>query len=384
MEFFEFTNSESTDCEFKLMVNRDKPKNWLKCVSAFANTCGGTVYFGVDDDHDVVGVYDPQDDIEYISQTIHDRIDPVPRYSLSSIETDGKTVIVLEVQPSKHVPHYYQADGRREVFVRNGDRSEQASTEHLNDLILRGMHQTWDALDSGIPVDHGSFSVLKSSFAFRTGKSIEDSDLASFGLLATDGKYLTNAGALLADEPLMKHSRIFCTRWTGDYKDNPVDDAEFTGNLLVLLREAEAFIKRHNIMSWEKKPTYRVEYRCYSERAVTEALVNALVHRSYVELGSEIHVDIYDDRLTISSPGEMPQGDLPADVVVQTVESHRRNPIIADVFGRMHLMERRGSGLREICLATAAEATYKPEFKPRFDNAGGIFRVVLANMKYEG
>lgn len=119
-EFFEFTNSESTDCEFKLMVNRDKPKNWLKCVSAFANTCGGTVYFGVDDDHDVVGVYDPQDDIEYISQTIRDRIDPVPRYSLSSIETDGKTVIVLEVQPSKHVPHYYQADGRREVFVRNG------------------------------------------------------------------------------------------------------------------------------------------------------------------------------------------------------------------------------------------------------------------------
>lgn len=112
--------------------------------------------------------------------------------------------------------------------------------------------------------------------------------------------------------------------------------------------------------------------------------MNALVHRSYIELGSEIHVDIYDDRLTISSPGEMPQGDLPADVVAQAVESHRRNPIVADVFGRMHLMERRGSGLREICLATAAEAAYKPEFKPQFENAGGIFRVVLANMKYEG
>ncbi len=157
-----------------------------------------------------------------------------------------------------------------------------------------------------------------------------------------------------------------------------------TGNLLVLLREVEAFIKRHNIMSWEKKPTHRVEYRCYSERAITEALVNALVHRSYVELGSEIHVDIYDDRLTISSPGEMPHGNLPADVVSQAVESHRRNPVVADVFGRMNLMERRGSGLREICLATAAEATYKPEFKPQFENAGGIFRVVLANMKYEG
>lgn len=58
--------------------------------------------------------------------------------------------------------------------------SEQASTEHLNDLILKGTHQTWDALDSGIPVDRGSFSVLKSSFAFRTGKGMEDSDLCFF------------------------------------------------------------------------------------------------------------------------------------------------------------------------------------------------------------
>lgn len=112
--------------------------------------------------------------------------------------------------------------------------------------------------------------------------------------------------------------------------------------------------------------------------------MNALVHRSYIELGSEIHVDIYDDRLTISSPGEMPHGNLPADVVSQAVESHRRNPVVADVFGRMNLMERRGSGLREICLATAVETTYKPEFKPQFENTGGVFRVVLANMKYEG
>ena len=64
----------------------------------------------------------------------------------------------------------------------------------------------------------------------------------------------------------------------------------------------------------------------------------------------------------------MPHGNLPADVVSQAVESHRRNPVVADVFGRMNLMERRGSGLREICLAAAAEATYKPEFKPQFEN----------------
>lgn len=64
---------------------------------------------------------------------------------------------------------------------------------------------------------------------------MEGSDLASFGLLTADGNYLTNAGALLADESLMRHSRIFCTRWTGNFKDNPVDDAEFTGNFVSTL-----------------------------------------------------------------------------------------------------------------------------------------------------
>ena len=95
-----------------------------------------------------------------------------------------------------------------------------------------------------------------------------------------------------------------------------------------------------------------------------------------------MHVDVYDDCLTISSPGEMMKGPLPEDVVKTRVESKRRNPVIADVFSRMHLMERRGSGLREICLATAAEDAYRPEFKPRFENGYGTFRVILPNMKY--
>ena len=120
----------------------------------------------------------------------------------------------------------------------------------------------------------------------------------------------------------------------------------------------------------------------YSERAVTEALVNALIHRSYLELGAEVHVDVYDNCLSISSPGEMVKGPLPEDVVTTPVESKRRNPIIADVFARMRLMERRGSGLREICLATAAEDAYRKEFRPRFENERGTFRVILPNMKY--
>lgn len=88
--------------------------------------------------------------------------------------------------------------------------------------------------------------------------------------------------------------------------------------------------------------------------------MNALIHRSYLELGSEVHVDMYNDRMEVCSPGGKIGAPLPDDVIKNRVRSERRNPIIADVFDRMSLIERRGSGLREICTATASEDAYRP------------------------
>ena len=115
-------NGETTCCDCKVQVGRGKPKNWLKCVSAFANPEGGSVCFGIDDDGDVVGVDDVKADIEYISQMIQSRIDPPVRYQLDATDEGGKTVIALVVPPSVHVPHCYTADGRLDAFMRSGDR----------------------------------------------------------------------------------------------------------------------------------------------------------------------------------------------------------------------------------------------------------------------
>jgi ATP-dependent DNA helicase RecG len=112
--------------------------------------------------------------------------------------------------------------------------------------------------------------------------------------------------------------------------------------------------------------------------------VNALIHRDYLVLGSEVHLDVYDDRLSISSPGIMPRnGRLPDNVARDEVESIRRNPVLADLFQRMDFMERRGSGLRKICQATASEGNYETRFLPRFENGNGFFRVTLWDMNYE-
>lgn len=293
--------AETTSSEFKSSVERAKPKSWLKSVSAFANTKGGALVFGVaDKTHEVVGVEDAQAEAEFVSQAIRDRIDPVPPFEVS-VEAEGdRSVLVVTVAEGGDTPYYYHADGRMEAFVRLGSSSVAADAAQLRDLALKGSNRTWDALDSGISASRASFTVLRAALANRAGLELAGEDLVSFGL-ATDGATLTNAGAVLADEPLVRHSRVFCTKWAGLAKDEFEDTDEYEGGLLTLLRETTAFVNRHTVESWEKTDDNRIERRSYSARAVEEAVVNALIHRSYLELGSEVQVDMYDDRMTIYS-----------------------------------------------------------------------------------
>ena len=135
-------------------------------------------------------------------------------------------------------------------------------------------------------------------------------------------------------------------------------------------------------MRFAKKAQYRVDKPDYADRAVTEALVNALIHRDYIVRGSEIHIDMYHDRLEIQSPGGMFEGKPIQDCNINTVGSVRRNPVIADLFHRMKFMERRGSGLRKIVSETEKLPGYTEELRPEFHSSGTDFRVVLKNVNY--
>ena len=95
---------------------------------------------------------------------------------------------------------------------------------------------------------------------------------------------------------------------------------------------------------WRKTANSREEMPEYVERSYHEALVNALAHRDYLVNGSEVHIDIYDDRMEIYLPGGMPDGSIIQDRDPLTVPSTRRNPVLADIFNRLGYMERKGSG----------------------------------------
>lgn len=150
----------------------------------------------------------------------------------------------------------------------------------------------------------------------------------SFGLVNEQCE-LTNAGALLADESPIRCSRLFCTRWNGLNKSggavDALDDVEYSGSVISLIENGEAFIKRNCKMKWRKIANSREEMPEYVERSYHEALVNALAHRDYLVDGSEVHIDIYDDRMEIYSPGGMPDGSMIQDRNPFTVASTRRN-----------------------------------------------------------
>ena len=157
---------------------------------------------------------------------------------------------------------------------------------------------------------------------------------------------MTNVGALLADECPLRYSRFFCTHWNGKDKTggivDAIDSAEYSGSLISLFDEGMAFVKRNMRTMWKKTPNSRIEMPDYCERSVFEALVNALIHRDYLILGSEVHIDIFDDRMTIYSPGGMPDGTQIQNLDINDIPSTRRNPILADVFNRLGYMERQG------------------------------------------
>lgn len=343
---------EATEYDKKLALEEKKPKSWCKSVSAFANSLGGALVFGISNEGEVIGLEDADHDAEKISEIIKTRIDPLPEFNLRFHKTDeGKVLIILDIFRGDETPYYYSADGVLEAYVRVGNESVKATAIELKRLVLRGKNTSWDTQLSPYKMSDYAFSKLRARYKKWTGNSFDDKDMVSFGL-ANDVGVLTNAGALIADDSPVRWSRLFCTRWNGLNKAggvmDAIDDAEYEGSVLYLLDEGEAFIKRHAKMMWRKLPNSREELPEYVERSYHEALINALVHRDYLVNGSEVHVDIYDDRMEIYSPGGMADGVQIQDRDPLTVPSTRRNPLLADIFNRLGYMERKGSGFEKI------------------------------------
>lgn len=329
-------------------VKEQITNTFLKTVSAFANFSGGVIQFGISDDWKIVGIKDPKSVCLDIENRINDSIDPIPMYQLS---IDEKTnVITLKVEEGAFKPYYY----RGKAYKRNDTTTVEMDRIELNRLILEGEGRFFDELPSGD--QNLKFSILEEKMKETLHISEINQDvLKTIGLLDMNGRY-NNAAALLADQN--SFSGIDVARF-GETIDVILDRETFE-NKSILKQYDEAFHLFQKYYQYEViEGSVRKTVQKIPEKAFREAVANALVHRTW-DIRSQIRIAMFDNRIEIFSPGGLPDGMTEKEYLSGRV-SVLRNPVIGNVFFRMHIIESFGTGVRRMNQAYSDSST-KPSY----------------------
>ena len=376
MTIEEILAGESKNVEFKENLP-EKSIKYMKSVVAFANGTGGKIIFGITDKtREVVG-FDKEDvfkKMDAIANAVSDSCEPaiIPDISLQTI--GGKTIIVAEIFEGRQRPYYIKALGREGgVYVRVAGTTRLADEYMVRELMFEGSNRYFDqALCSGLTITDEEIDALCKSMKEQAVKnahtegqkaSIKDvgrQQLRSWGILIEcDGKdYPSNAYAILTGQGGL-HVATQCGVFKGTTKSVFVDRREYTGPLWEQIEEAFQFVLRNIHLGATIVGIYRQDIYEIPPDAIRELIVNAMVHRSYLDHGM-IQVAVYDNRLEITSPGKLPMG--------QTLErmkegySKIRNEALAHAFSYMNLIEHWGSGIPRIIEKVKAAGLREPEF----------------------
>lgn len=383
MLYDEIKKGESINMEFKISLPK-KSEKYIKTIVAFANTSGGKLIIGIDDNTtQIIGVNDDVFQVmDAISNTISDMCTPqiVPNVSIQTI--DGKTLIVIEVNRGMSTPYYIKSLGKENgTYIRVGATSRLADETTLKDLELQGARKSFDELifqDGSFSMgnsqklceDIQQYMVKGSPNGFDIPK-VTIKNLENWKILSRvgDNLYSTNAFALLTDNPF-DFATIKCALFKGIDRAIFLDHCEFTGNIYNQVEKAYNFVLEHiNLTSTFNGIIRKDEYEIPC-KAIKEAIVNAVIHRNYLEK-SRIDISIYDDRVEITSPGLL-YGGLTVDDIKQGY-SKIRNVLIAKIFYQMHLMEQWGTGIQRI-ISDCKEFNLN---EPMFIQHSNFFRVTI-------
>ena len=356
---------ESETVELKEVVVDDIKKE----IIAFANCNGGKLYIGVQDDGTVVGLDNPDGTALQISNMVRDAIKPDITMFLhyETLEEDGKKIVVVDIQRGTDRPYYIAKKGMRPegVYVRQGYSAVPATDAAIRQMIKETDGDRFESMRSlnqelTFEVAEKEFQLRKVEFGIQQMRTLK--------LIDKDGLY-SNLAMLLSDQCV--HT-IKVAVFQG--KDQTVfkDRREFSGALMKQMNDVYDYIDFHNQTHATIEKLLRIDVRDYPEIAVREALLNLLVHRDYAFSASAL-ISIYEDRMEFISIGGLMPGIELEDVMAGI--SICRNPDLANVFYRLHLIEAYGTGISKIIGAYADMAE-----KPVIETTRNTFKIVLPNI----
>ena len=364
---------ENVDIEFKeLDYNKGTlPDSTAKEIAAFANTSGGTLYIGIRDDGNVAGVHNPDDVMTRLSNILRDSIlpDVMPFVQIRCIEMEGKRVVKASVSVGTQRPYYLAREGLkpRGVYVRRGSSCVPVNEAGIREMIMETSGKSFE--ESRSLNQDLTFEVFQTEMS-RRSMEFGQAQMITLKLIGSDGLY-TNLALLLSDQcPYTIKTAVF------QGTDNAVfrERKEFSGSLLKQLEDVYRFLDFYNKTEARFNGLLREDTRDYPSDAVREALLNSIIHRDYLFSGSNI-VNFFDDHMEFISLGGLIMG-LSMEAILMGV-SQSRNPNLAAIFYRLHLVESYGTGIRKIMRLYTGKA-----IQPVFKSAEGAFAVCLPNVNH--
>ena len=351
--------------EFKLIYT-DK---LYKEIIAFANTSGGKILIGVENDGTKEGVLNLDETYNKITNGIRDAINPDITMFVKYTLIENK-IIQIEVGDGSMKPYYLKSKGIKPsgVFVRQGASSVQASFDQIRAMIKDSDGDTFEIMRS--MEQNLTFNSVKEIFAMNNIE-FSESKYKVLGIILPKENIFSNLGLIVSDQCL--HS-IKIAVFSDEERTNILDRKEFTGSIFKQMEKSFDYLNLCNKKKEQINGLERIETFDYPIEALREALLNAIIHRDYSFSGSII-INISNKEIEFISIGGLLPGLTLEDI--RAGISQPRNKYLSEIFYRLRLIESYGIGIRKIfSLYDHNEA------KPRIEITNNTFKIILPNMNY--
>ena len=336
-------SGEGFNVDFKRSVP-SKVRDIAEEVCSFANSAGGYVLIGVDNDNQIVGAEIDNNKRSAIQDAIGE-ISPMLHYNMYCVEMDGKDVWVIDVPSGKNKPYFFSGS----TYIREGANCQKlTNVDEIRDAFQRNDRIYFDSIplpkvDLNKELDEDNFREFR--YAAGLGMDINTEQILENLQVYDENNDVKSGGVLFFakhPENIYFHAVIRCVLFKGTDKVYILDDKTFGGPLLQQYNRAIEWLKGKLQVSYEmegtgpRKETWEIPLGVFKE-----SIINALSHRDYYEQGASIMIEMYDDRVEITNPGDL----LPVVAKNFGRKSLSRNPLIFGLFTRMHLVEHVGSGI---------------------------------------
>lgn len=367
---------ETQTCEFKRAI--DNLESAAGEIVAFANSEGGALWIGVEDNGEIVGVENTDAVFQSLTNICRDRCVPPVSPVLEEHTLAGKQVLALHIRPELNRMKPYRTAGGR-FYLRVGRDKKDATGRELVRIAQAAGELHYDESPVlGAGLEELSLPAFRAYHELHFGLSLEDQIQQSGASLEKvlrnmrlahdlDEEFVLTVAAVLifGQDPqrLLPQSRLSAVAFAGNNEDSDIlDRREIVGRLPSIVDETRLFLQRNIRRPAREQGFRREELSLYDSTALGEAVVNAVAHRDYSLSGSQIRLFLFDDRLEIRSPGALPNS-----VSLENIKlgvHAERNRALATLLTQLGYMSAIGTGIPRLIVRLSRDLSGRePEFE---------------------